>query len=221
MVLPLAWHRFVFQACTVLSQSFEFTPANLWISFSFWAPPSSLELCSTDSRHSSLPNSGSVFWSYRECWSTPTFPTISFCVLGAAFRLEPGAAVGLTFVYFLSSQESQSCASYCWVWKLLHHVICLVFLKRFVWCRPFLKSFLNWLQYCCCFMFWFSDCEACGILAPPQGMEPAPPALEGEVFTSPREIIYWWESKSDSWVDLFLIPLPWPDFLTYPLVTDF
>ena len=33
-------------------------------------------------------------------------------------------------------------------------------------------------------MFWFSGREACGILAPQPGIEPAPPALEGEVLTT-------------------------------------
>ena len=32
--------------------------------------------------------------------------------------------------------------------------------------------------------FWFFGCEACGILAPWPGIEPAPPALEGEVLTA-------------------------------------
>ena len=30
-------------------------------------------------------------------------------------------------------------------------------------------------------MFWFFGHKACGILAPQPGIEPAPPALEGEV----------------------------------------
>ena len=30
-------------------------------------------------------------------------------------------------------------------------------------------------------MFWFFGHEACGILAPQPGIEPTPPALEGEV----------------------------------------
>ena len=30
-------------------------------------------------------------------------------------------------------------------------------------------------------MFWFSDLEACGALAPLPGIEPVPPALKGEV----------------------------------------
>ena len=33
-------------------------------------------------------------------------------------------------------------------------------------------------------MFWFFGREACGILAPRPGIEPAPPALEGKVLTT-------------------------------------
>ena len=33
-------------------------------------------------------------------------------------------------------------------------------------------------------MFWFFGPQACGILAPRPGIEPAPPALEGEVLTT-------------------------------------
>ena len=29
-------------------------------------------------------------------------------------------------------------------------------------CGPLLKSLLNLLEYCFCFVFWFSGCEACG-----------------------------------------------------------
>ena len=57
------------------------------------------------------------------------------------------------------------------------------FLKIF-WCGPFLKFLLNLLQYCFCFMFWFFGPEARGILAPLPGIEPTPPALEGEVLTT-------------------------------------
>ena len=35
-------------------------------------------------------------------------------------------------------------------------------------------------------MFWFFGCKACRILAPQSGIEPAPPALEGEVLTTGR-----------------------------------
>ena len=48
----------------------------------------------------------------------------------------------------------------------------------------FKKSLLNLLQYCFCFMFWLVGCKACGILAPRPGIEPSPPALEGEVLTT-------------------------------------
>ena len=60
----------------------------------------------------------------------------------------------------------------------------LYFLRFFFWCGPFLKSLLNLLQYCFCFMFWFFGHKACGILSPPPGIESAPPALEGEVLTT-------------------------------------
>ena len=33
-------------------------------------------------------------------------------------------------------------------------------------------------------MFWFFDCKACGILASRPGIEPAAPAMEGEVLTT-------------------------------------
>ena len=49
---------------------------------------------------------------------------------------------------------------------------------------PFLKSLLNLLQYCFCFMFWFFDHEACGILAPQPGIEPTSPVLEEKVLTT-------------------------------------
>ena len=44
-----------------------------------------------------------------------------------------------------------------------------------------LKSLLNVLQYCCCFMFWFFGCEGCGILAPQPVIKLRPPAVEGQV----------------------------------------
>ena len=47
-----------------------------------------------------------------------------------------------------------------------------------------LKSLLNFLQCCFCLMLWFFGQEARSILAPQPGMEPEPPALEGEVLTT-------------------------------------
>ena len=40
---------------------------------------------------------------------------------------------------------------------------------------------MYYIQYCFGFMFWCFGLKICGLLAPQQGMEPAPPALEGEV----------------------------------------
>ena len=68
----------------------------------------------------------------------------------------------------------------------------LLFLKkRFVFDRgPFLKSLLNLLQHCFCYniasvvCFVLGGPKVCGILAPQPGIEPAPPALEGEVLTT-------------------------------------
>ena len=48
----------------------------------------------------------------------------------------------------------------------------------------FLKSLLNLLEYCFRFMFWFFGHEAWKILAPQRGIEPSPPALEGDVLTT-------------------------------------
>ena len=60
------------------------------------------------------------------------------------------------------------------------------FLKKifFFFAVEYFKSFLNLLQYCFCFMFWFFGHEACGILAPLPGIKPTTPALEGEVLTT-------------------------------------
>ena len=47
----------------------------------------------------------------------------------------------------------------------------------FFCCGPFLKSLLNLLHYCFCFIVWFFGCKACRILASLPGTEPAPPAV--------------------------------------------
>ena len=47
-----------------------------------------------------------------------------------------------------------------------------------------LKSLVNLLQNCFCFLFSFFSWEACGILASLPGIKPIPPALEGEVSTT-------------------------------------
>ena len=45
---------------------------------------------------------------------------------------------------------------------------------------PFVKSLLNMLHYCFCFMFWFFGGEACGL----PGIKPAPATLEVNVLTT-------------------------------------
>ena len=64
----------------------------------------------------------------------------------------------------------------------------IAFLKIFLGggCGTFLKSLLNLLQYCSCFMFFvlFFGHEACCILALQPEIEPAPPALKGKVLTT-------------------------------------
>ena len=90
----------------------------------------------------------------------------------------------------------------------------VLFFKDF-WCRPFflcrsfLKSLLNLLQYCffffLCFVF-FGE-EACGILTPQSGTEPASPALEGEVLTTgpPGRSLFLKDVIISSFTDLLLI----------------
>ena len=58
------------------------------------------------------------------------------------------------------------------------------FLRLRVGEGPFLKSLLNLLQYCFCFMFCFFWPQARGILALWPGIEPTSPALEGEILTT-------------------------------------
>ena len=54
----------------------------------------------------------------------------------------------------------------------------------FFGCGLFLKSLLNLLQCCFCFMFWYFGPEACGVFASQPGIEPELLALEGKVLTT-------------------------------------
>ena len=55
----------------------------------------------------------------------------------------------------------------------------ILFLKTFfLKCGPFLKSLLNLLQ--CCFCFMFFGYKARGMLAPQPGIEPMLPELEAK-----------------------------------------
>ena len=60
----------------------------------------------------------------------------------------------------------------------------VLFKKRPFGCGAFLKPLLNLLQCCFCFQLWFFGQKACGILASQPGMEPATPALKGEILTT-------------------------------------
>ena len=64
-------------------------------------------------------------------------------------------------------------------WGFVRTIGLFYFFKDFFffWCGPFLKSLLNLLQYCFCFMFWFFGCQACGILALQSGIEPPTPCI--------------------------------------------
>ena len=48
----------------------------------------------------------------------------------------------------------------------------------------FLKSLLNVLQYCFCFMFWYFGHKTCWILALPLRFKPTPSPLQGKVLTT-------------------------------------
>ena len=53
------------------------------------------------------------------------------------------------------------------------------------WCGPFFKAFTEFVTVLLLlYVLFFSGCEACGILAPWSGIEPALPALEGEVLAT-------------------------------------
>ena len=54
----------------------------------------------------------------------------------------------------------------------------------FFWWRPFLKSLLNLLQYCFCFIYIFFGHKTCEILTPQPRVEDAPPILKGKILTT-------------------------------------
>ena len=62
------------------------------------------------------------------------------------------------------------------------------------------------LQYCFCFMFWFLGLEACGILGPQPGIEPAPSMLEVQLL----DFCYWttgyWTAREVPGL-VFVLPL--------------
>ena len=64
-------------------------------------------------------------------------------------------------------------------------VSCEYYLTSFLSIRyMFLKSLLDLLHYCLCFMIWFFGFEACRILPPWPGIEPVSSTWEGKVLTT-------------------------------------
>ena len=95
-------------------------------------------------------------------------------------------------------------------WRLSPHSSYDCFLFRFFFsCGPFKKSLLSLLQYCFYFIFWFFGSKACGILALWPGIEPAYPAMEGEILTmgSPGKSLWLKISSTQANVPHFPPPL--------------
>ena len=64
------------------------------------------------------------------------------------------------------------------------HCLWISFFKFVFLMLAILKSVLTSLQFASCFIFWFWDHKACGILAPTPRIKPAAPVWEGKVFTT-------------------------------------
>ena len=58
----------------------------------------------------------------------------------------------------------------------------VVLFTFYSWCGFYPKVFVDFIKFYFCFTFWFFGFEAWGILASWSGIEPTPPALEGEIF---------------------------------------
>ena len=110
-------------------------------------------------------------------------PNPSICMLNLSFSL--------LFTWFWAQVFDHKSS---WIFLFLHTFF--FFFKEFSGCGPFLKSLLNFLQYCFCFMFCFFGHEACGVLAPQPGIEPSPPALESKVLTTgwPEKSLHFFSS---------------------------
>ena len=76
----------------------------------------------------------------------------------------------------------------------------------------FLKSLLNLLQYCFCFMLCLFGRKACGLLAPQPGVEPAPPHWKAKC----KPLDHQGSPPSLSLIgrSAALIPFPWQFNLT-------
>ena len=110
-----------------------------------------------------------------------------------------------------------------WIFKMKRLILfpSNTFLRTFFDVDHFFKSSLNLLQYSFCFMFWFSGCEACGILALWPGIKPAPPALEGKILTTglPGKSLcvhfHFWDKVGEPQLVCSVSYSPWKYFLLW------
>jgi len=85
----------------------------------------------------------------------------------------------------LSSQSRDRTWVLCIGRQILNHWTTSNVLRFFFfWCGQFLKSLLNLLQYCFCFMFCFFWPQCMWDLGSQPGIEPTSPVVEGEVLTT-------------------------------------
>ena len=98
---------------------------------------------------------GLLRWAFHSAWKLPPSwgPFLSFS--------EPFTA-GMWALEHNLHQGGDPCFCFVLMWSIF-------------------KVFLNLLQYCFCFMFWFSGHEACGILAPKPGIKPILPVWKGKI----------------------------------------
>ena len=138
-----------------------------------------------------LSNCGSRAHLLRGMWDLPrpglkpVSPALAGRLSTTAPPGKPKLASFLILKIFYENIWSANLQRISYSWQLLQTTFHLIFFFKIFWCGPFfLKSLLNLLQYYFCFMFCLFGPKACGILAPWPGIEPTPPALEGEVLTT-------------------------------------
>ena len=100
------------------------------------------------------------------------------------------------FNFLFSFQTQQKAHLHCETWStagIVHFSPYVLFVVFFFWYGPFLKPLLNVLKYCFSFMFWCFGQETWSVLAPWPGIEPIPPAVEGEILSSgpPGKSVYY------------------------------
>ena len=97
-----------------------------------------------------------------------------------SFQVEEAECLHVPLCWAPNSMRTERSS---FVWKLILCISRSFFFKVFFFNGPFLKSLLNVLQYCVCFVLFFWPGTMWDLNSPP-GIEPSPPALEGEVLTT-------------------------------------